>query len=84
MILAFRIVVVLGLVGVAALAAGNGVDTTGVAIAAVVAALGMLALAAARKIETGRVSPARCESCGGLLARSAPYCKHCGARRDGL
>ncbi len=82
MILALRIVVALGLLGVAALAAGNGLDTTGVVIAAIVAGLGALALGAARKIETGRVTPGRCDACGGLVARSAPYCKHCGARRD--
>ena len=84
MILAFRVVVALGLVGVVALAAGSGVDSAGVVIAAIVAALGALALAAARKIETGRVEPGRCDSCGGLVAHSAPYCKHCGARREAL
>jgi rRNA maturation endonuclease Nob1 len=83
-ILAFRLVVALGLVGVVALAAGSGLDTGGVVIAAIVAALGVLALMAARKIETGRIEPGRCESCGGLVARSAPYCKHCGARREPL
>jgi hypothetical protein len=83
-ILAFRVVVVLGFAGVVALAAGNGLDTTGVLIAAIVVALGLTALGAARKIKQGSVSPGECEACGGLVARSAPYCKHCGARRPAL
>ncbi|MFN2586840.1 MAG: hypothetical protein ABR613_01805 [Actinomycetota bacterium] len=84
MIVALRVVVGIGLLAVAALALANGLDATGVVIAAVVVALGALALAAARKIEAGAVTPGRCESCGGLVARSAPYCKHCGARRAGV
>ena len=71
----------LGLAGVVALAAGNGLDTTGVVIAAIVVALGLVALGAGQKIKAGTVEPGRCEECGGLVARSAPYCKHCGARR---
>lgn len=82
MILAFRIVVAAGLVGVAALAIGNGLDATGVLIGAIVVALGALALGATRKIKAGSVAPGECEACGGLVAHSAPYCKHCGARRD--
>lgn len=82
MILALRIVVAVGVAGVIALAIGSGVDTTGVVIAAIAVALGAVALGAARKIKAGSVTPGRCEACGGLVARSAPYCKHCGARRE--
>ena len=79
MILAFRIVVVAGLAAVAALALANGLDATGTVIALIVVALGALALGAAAKVKAGSVTPGRCEACGGLVARSAPYCKHCGA-----
>lgn len=81
MIVAFRVVVIVGLAGVAALAVGNGLDATGVLIAAIVVALAAVAFVAMRKIKEGSVAPGQCESCGGLVARSAPYCKHCGARR---
>ena len=80
MILALRVVVVAGLAAVAALAAANGLDAMGTIIAAVAVALGLLALGAAAKVKTGAVAPGRCDECGGLIARSAPYCKHCGAR----
>jgi hypothetical protein len=79
-ILALRVVVIAGLVAVAALAVANGLDATGTVIAAVVVSLGLLALGAAAKVKTGAVTPGRCDSCGGLVARTAPYCKHCGAR----
>ena len=79
MILAFRVVVVAGLVAVAGLVLANGLDATGAVIGLVVVALGALALRAASKVEAGTVTPGRCEACGGLVARSAPYCKHCGA-----
>lgn len=82
MIVALRVVVVAGLVAVAALALANGLDATGAVIALVVAALGVLALRAAAKVQAGGIAPGRCEACGGLIARSAPYCKHCGARRE--
>lgn len=80
MIVGLRIVVVVGLLGVAALAIANGLDATGTVIALVVVALGALALAAAAKVRTGAVAPGRCDACGSLVARSAPYCKHCGAQ----
>jgi hypothetical protein len=79
-ILALRMVVGAGLAAVAALALANGLDATGTIIAAIAVALGLLALGAAAKVKAGTVSPGRCEKCGGLAARSAPYCKHCGAR----
>ena len=82
MIVALRVVVVAGLIAVAALSLANGLDATGAVIALVVAALGVLALRAAAMVQGGGVAPGRCEACGGLVARSAPYCKHCGARRD--
>lgn len=82
MIVALRLVVFAGLAAVAALAAANGLDATGTIIAAVVVALGALALGAAAKVKAGTVTPGRCDACGGLVARTAPYCKHCGARRD--
>ncbi|MDQ3916052.1 MAG: hypothetical protein M3323_12130 [Actinomycetota bacterium] len=84
MILAFRIVVGLGLAGVVALALGSGVDATGVVLALTVVCVGALALSVAHRIKGGNVEPGRCDSCGGLVARSAPYCKHCGARRDAV
>lgn len=80
MILALRVVVVVGLAAVAALALANGLDATGTIIAAIAVALGLLALGAASKVKGGTVAPGRCDACGGLIARSAPYCKHCGAR----
>ena len=80
MILALRVVVVAGLAAVGALALANGLDATGTVIAAVVVALGLVALGAAAKVKAGAVAPGRCEECGGLIARTAPYCKHCGAR----
>lgn len=80
MILASRVVVVLGLAAVAALVLANGLDATGAVIALVVIALGALALAVAGKVAAGTVAPGRCDACGGLVARSAPYCKHCGAQ----
>lgn len=80
MILALRVVVVAGLAGVAALALANGLDATGTVIASIVVALGALALGAASKVRAGTVTPGRCDACGGLVARSAPYCKHCGAQ----
>lgn len=70
----------LGLAGVAALAIANGLDPAGVVIAAIVLAVGVLALVAAQKTKSGAVAPRECDACGGLVARSAPYCKHCGAR----
>jgi hypothetical protein len=79
-ILGLRIVVVAGLVALAALALANGLDATGTVIAAVTVALGAVALGVAAKVRAGSVEPRRCDACGGLLARSAPYCKHCGAR----
>ena len=82
MILAFRVVVVAGLVAVAALVLANGLDATGAVIGFVVFALGALALGAASKVEAGTVTPGRCDACGGLVARSAPYCKHCGAQLE--
>lgn len=78
MIVAVRVVVLLGLAAVAALAVANGLDATGVVMAALVVALGVVALAAGRKIRSGGVSPGRCGSCGGLVSPHAPYCKHCG------
>ena len=83
MILALRVVVVAGLAAVAALALANGLDATGTIIAAVAVALGLLALGAAAKVKAGSVAPGRCDACGGLIARTAPYCKHCGARVAG-
>lgn len=80
MILALRVVVAAGLAAVAALALANGLDATGTIIAAVAVALGLLALGAAAKVKAGAVTPGRCDACGGLIARTAPYCKHCGAR----
>ncbi len=82
MIVALRVVVGLGLAGLVALAVANGLDAMGALIAALVAVLGALAVAAAHKMKAGTVEPGRCERCGGLLARSAPYCKHCGAGRE--
>jgi hypothetical protein len=79
MILGLRIVVVAGLVAVAALVLANGLDATGIVIALVTVALGAVALGAAAKVRAGSVTPGRCDACGGLVARSAPYCKHCGA-----
>lgn len=80
MILALRVVVVAGLLAVTALAVANGLDSTGTVIALLVVGLGALALGAAAKVQAGTVTPGRCDACGGLVARSAPYCKHCGAR----
>lgn len=80
MILALRVVVVAGLVAVVALAVANGLDAAGTVIASIVVAFGALALGAAAKVKAGTVTPGRCEACGGLVARSAPYCKHCGAQ----
>ncbi len=82
MIVALRVVVLVGLAAVATLAASHGIDTTGAIIAAVIVTFGLVALAAARKTKTGAVTPAACESCGGLVSPHAPYCKHCGARRS--
>jgi uncharacterized OB-fold protein len=82
MIVALRIVVAGGLAAIAALALANGLDATGAVIAAIVVAFGALALGAAAKVKAGTVTPGRCDACGGLVARSAPYCKHCGARLD--
>lgn len=82
MIFALRVIVVLGLTAVAALALANGIDATGAVIASIAVALAGLALAAARKVRTGTVAPRECPSCGGLVARSAPYCKHCGAQLE--
>ena len=79
MILALRIVVVAGLAAVVALALANGLDATGTVIALTTMALGAVALRAAAKVRAGTVTPGRCDACGGLVARSAPYCKHCGA-----
>ena len=79
MIVAARVVVLLGFAAVAALAVANGIDAAGVLIAAIVVAVGCVALAAGRKIKTGGVAPARCDACGGLVSPHAPYCKHCGA-----
>jgi hypothetical protein len=79
-IVAARVVVLLGFAAVAALAAANGLDAGGVAIAAIVVAVGLVALAAGRRIRSGAVGPGRCGSCGGLVSPHAPYCKHCGAR----
>jgi hypothetical protein len=78
-ILALRVVVVAGLVAVAALALANGLDATGTAIALVALVLGLVAWGAAAKVKAGTVTPGRCDACGGLVANSAPYCKHCGA-----
>ena len=80
MIVALRLVIVAGLAAVAALAVANGLDATGTVIALVVVALGALALGAAAKVKAGTVMPGKCDACGGLVARTAPYCKHCGAR----
>lgn len=79
MIAALRIVVVAGFAAVAALALANGLDAAGTVIAALAVALGAVALGAAAKVKAGTVVPGRCDACGGLVARSAPYCKHCGA-----
>ena len=79
MIVAVRIVVLLGFAAVAALAVANGLDAAGVVILGIVVAVGVVALAASRKIRSGAVTPGRCESCGGLVSPHAPYCKHCGA-----
>jgi hypothetical protein len=83
-IVALWLVVGLGFAGLVALGVANGLDPIGALIAALVAALGALAIAAAHKMHAGTVEPGRCETCGGLVARSAPYCKHCGARRSEL
>ena len=80
MIVALRVVVAAGITAVAALALANGLDATGTVIALIVVGLGALALGAAAKVKAGSVTPGRCDACGGLVARSAPYCKHCGAR----
>ncbi len=80
MIVALWVVVGLGCAGLVALAVANGLDTMGALLAVLVAALGALGVAAAHKMKAGTVEPGRCEACGGLVARSAPYCKHCGAR----
>ena len=82
MIVALRVVVVAGLIAVAALALANGIDATGGVIALVIGLLAIVALRAAAKVQSGTVSPGRCAKCGGLVAHSAPYCKHCGAPRD--
>ena len=80
MIGAVRIVVVAGLLGVAALAVANGLDAAGAVIAAIAVTFGIVALLAAAKMKAGTVTPGQCKTCGGLVARSAPYCKHCGAQ----
>lgn len=82
MIVALRVVVVAGLIAVAALALANGIDATGGLIALFVGLLAVVALRAAAKVKTGSVTPGQCAECGGLVANSAPYCKHCGATRD--
>ncbi|MDQ3952300.1 MAG: hypothetical protein M3279_04955 [Actinomycetota bacterium] len=79
MIAALRLVVGVGLLGVAALAIANGLDAAGAVIAAIAVTFGLLALVAAAKVKGGTVEPGQCATCGGLVARSAPYCKHCGA-----
>lgn len=79
MIVAARVVVLLGFAAVAALAVANGLDAGGVVIAGIVLAVGIVVLAAGRKVGSGAVTPGRCESCGGLVSPHAPYCKHCGA-----
>ena len=80
MIVAVRVVVLLGFAAVAALAVANGLDAAGVVIAGIVIMVGLVALAAGRRMGSGAVAPGRCEACGGLVSRHAPYCKHCGAR----
>lgn len=78
MIVAVRVIVLLGFAAVAALAVANGLDAGGVVIAGVVVGVGFVALAAGRRIRSGAVEPGRCDSCGGLVSPHAPYCKHCG------
>ncbi len=82
MIGAVRLVVVVGLLGMAGLALANGLDAVGAVIAAVAVTFGIVALLAAGKVKAGTVTPGQCKTCGGLVARSAPYCKHCGAQLE--
>ncbi len=77
-----RLVVVGGLLGMAALALANGLDVAGGVIAAIAVTFGIVALLAAAKVKAGTVTPGQCKTCGGLVAHSAPYCKHCGAQLE--
>jgi hypothetical protein len=71
-------------VGVAGIVAGGltwGFDATTVIILAMALGVAAVGLGVARKFASGTVAPAQCPECGGVIAPSAPYCKHCGARR---
>ena len=72
--------VVIGVIACTTAAVAAGLDTTGAVILVLIVAVGIAAVAGTRKVQ--RVTPGRCEECGGLISPNAPYCKHCGARRD--
>ena len=72
--------VIAGVAACAGAALAAGLDPTGVVIFAGIVAVGGAAIASTRK--TDRIQPAGCAECGGLISPNAPYCKHCGARRE--
>lgn len=74
------VLVVVGIVACAGAALAAGLDLTGALIFAGIVTVGVVAVASTRK--TDRIRPARCEECGGVISPHAPYCKHCGARRQ--
>ncbi len=55
-------------------------DVFAYAVLGLIVALGALAIAISTQAHKGAVTPDSCATCGGLVSRSAPYCKHCGAR----
>lgn len=74
------IAIVASAIIVGGVAVGESRDAVGLLIAVLVILFAALSVAVLNRF--GGFEPPACKTCGGLNARSAPYCKHCGASTD--